>query len=95
MANGSFASHRELEKAIAEFYGAPYAIVFSTGYQANLGVPSALAGAGDTILMDGDSHASIYDGCRLGGAEIIRFKHNDVADLEKRLRRLGTEVIGP
>ena len=89
MANGSFASHRELEKAIADFYGAPYAIVFSTGYQANLGVLSALAGAGDTILIDGDSHASIYDGCRLGGADIIRFKHNDVADLEKRLRRLG------
>lgn len=89
MANGSFASHKELEKAIADFYGAPYAIVFSTGYQANLGVLSALAGAGDTILIDGDSHASIYDGCRLGGAEIIRFKHNDVTDLEKRLRRLG------
>lgn len=89
MANGSFASHGELEKAIADFYGAPYAIVFSTGYQANLGVLSALAGAGDTILIDGDSHASIYDGCRLGGADIIRFKHNDVADLEKRLRRLG------
>ncbi len=89
MANGSFLSHMELEKAIADFYGAPFAIVFSTGYQANLGVLSALAGPGDTILMDGDSHASIYDGCRLGGAEIIRFKHNDVADLEKRLRRLG------
>jgi 8-amino-7-oxononanoate synthase len=89
MANGSFLSHRELENAIAEFYGAPYAIVFSTGYQANLGVLSTLAGPGDTILMDGDSHASIYDGCRLGGAEVIRFKHNDVADLEKRLRRLG------
>jgi 8-amino-7-oxononanoate synthase len=89
MANGSFASHKELEKAIADFYGAPYAIVFSTGYQANLGVLSALAGPGDTILIDGDSHASIYDGCRLGGAEIIRFKHNDVTDLDKRLRRLG------
>jgi 8-amino-7-oxononanoate synthase len=89
MANGSFSSHVELEKAIAGFYGAPYAIVFSTGYQANLGVLSSLAGPGDTILIDGDSHASIYDGCRLGGAEIIRFKHNDVADLEKRLRRLG------
>ncbi|WNM60386.1 serine palmitoyltransferase [Candidatus Nitrospira neomarina] len=89
MANGSFASHKALEVAIAEFYGAPYAIVFSTGYQANLGVLSALAGPGDTILIDGDSHASIYDGCRLGGAEVIRFKHNDVADLEKRLRRLG------
>jgi 8-amino-7-oxononanoate synthase len=89
MANGSFLSHTELEEAIADFYEAPYAIVFSTGYQANLGVLSTLAGPGDTILMDGDSHASIYDGCRLGGAEIIRFKHNDVADLEKRLRRLG------
>ena len=89
MANGSFASHGDLERAIADFYGMPYAIVFSTGYQANLGVLSALAGPGDTILMDGDSHASIYDGCRLGGAEVLRFKHNDVADLDKKLRRLG------
>jgi 8-amino-7-oxononanoate synthase len=89
MANGSFASHGELERAIADFYGTPFAVVFSTGYQANLGVLSALAGPGDTILMDGDSHASIYDGCRLGGAEVLRFKHNDVADLDKKLRRLG------
>ena len=89
MANGSFLSHFELEQAIAEFYDLPYAMVFSTGYQANLGILSSLAGPGDTILLDGDSHASIYDGCRLGGAEVIRFRHNDVADLEKRLRRLG------
>ncbi len=89
MANGSFSSHGYLEQAIADFYGMPYAIVFSTGYQANLGVLSALAGPGDTILMDGDSHASIYDGCRLGGAEVLRFKHNDMADLDKKLRRLG------
>jgi len=89
MANGSFLSHFKLEQAIADFYELPHAIVFSTGYQANLGILSALAGPGDVILLDGDSHASIYDGCRLGGAEIIRFKHNDVADLEKRLRRLG------
>ncbi len=89
MANGSFSSHGDLERAIADFYGAPFAIVFSTGYQANLGVLSALAGPGDTILMDGDSHASIYDGCRLGGAEVLRFKHNDVTDLDKKLRRLG------
>ena len=89
MANGSFLSHFELEQAIAEFYDLPYAMVFSTGYQANLGILSSLAGPGDTILLDGDSHASIYDGCRLGGAEVFRFKHNDVADLEKRLRRLG------
>ena len=88
MANGSFSSHNDLERAIADFYGVPHAIVFSTGYQANLGVLSGLAGPGDTILMDGDSHASIYDGCRLGGAEVLRFKHNDVADLDKKLRRL-------
>lgn len=91
MANGSFLSHFELERAIADFYKLPHAIVFSTGYQANLGVLSALAGPGDVILLDGDSHASIYDGCRLGGAEIIRFKHNNVLDLEKRLRRLGEQ----
>jgi hypothetical protein len=57
MANGSFSSHGDLEQAIADFYGMPYAIVFSTGYQANLGVLSALAGPGDTILMDGDGTA--------------------------------------
>jgi 8-amino-7-oxononanoate synthase len=50
---------------------------------------STLTGAGDTILIDGDCHASIYDGCRLSGADIIRFRHNDAADLGKRLRRLG------
>ena len=89
MANGSFSSHNDLERAIEDFYGMPHAIVFSTGYQANLGVLSALAGPGDTLLIDGDSHASIYDGCRLGGAEVLRFKHNDVTDLDKKLRRLG------
>ncbi len=89
MANGSFSTHGDLERAIGDFYDMPYAIVFSTGYQANLGVLSALAGPGDVILMDGDSHASIYDGCRLGGAEVLRFKHNDVGDLDKKLRRLG------
>jgi 8-amino-7-oxononanoate synthase len=50
---------------------------------------SGLAGANDVILIDGDSHASIYDGCRLSGAEIIRFRHNDTVDMEKRLKRLG------
>jgi 8-amino-7-oxononanoate synthase len=89
MANGTFASHLALERDFAEFFGRRAAIVFSTGYQANLGTISALAGRGDVILLDADCHASIYDGCQLGGAEIIRFRHNDVADLGKRLRRLG------
>jgi 8-amino-7-oxononanoate synthase len=89
MANGSYAGHRELELDLAGFYGKRDAIVFSTGYQANLGMITALAGPGDTVVIDADSHASIYDGCRMSGADIIRFRHNDAADLAKRMRRLG------
>src|SRR5688500_10168252 len=89
MANGSYAGHRALEQEFAKFYGCHSCIVFTTGYQANLATISGLAGAGDVILIDSDSHASIYDGCRLSGAEIIRFRHNDMSDLDKRLKRLG------
>ncbi|KLD67187.1 8-amino-7-oxononanoate synthase [Xanthomonas hyacinthi DSM 19077] len=92
MANGSYASHRELELDLARFYGKRDAIVFSTGYQANLGMISALAGPGDTVMIDADSHASIYDGCTLAGANTIRFRHNDADDLAKRMRRLGDEA---
>ncbi len=63
-------------------------MLFTTGYQANLGVLSALVGRGDHLILDADSHASIYDGARLGHAEVIRFRHNDPEDLYKRLRRL-------
>jgi 8-amino-7-oxononanoate synthase len=92
MANGSYASHRDLEIDLARFYGKRDAIVFSTGYQANLGMISALAGPGDTVMIDADSHASIYDGCRLAGANTIRFRHNDTEDLAKRMRRLGDDA---
>ncbi len=88
IANGTYASHRALEQAIADFLGRKAAMVFPTGYQANLGVIAGLAGAKDTILLDSDSHASIYDGCRLSGATLIRFRHNSPADLDKRLARL-------
>jgi len=89
MANGSFSGHLALEHELAEFFGRRWCNVFSTGYQANLGVIAALTGQGDVILIDADCHASIYDGCRMSGAEVIRFRHNDVADLCKRLARLG------
>jgi 8-amino-7-oxononanoate synthase len=89
MANGSYSGHRALERELADFYHCHSCIVFTTGYQANLATISGLAGPGDVVLIDGDSHASIYDGCRLSGAEIIRFRHNDISDLDKRLRRLG------
>lgn len=92
MANGSFSGHRALEREIAEFYECRAAIVFTTGYQANLGMISGLARTGDVLMIDGDSHASIYDGCKLSGAEVIRFRHNDPADLDRRLQRLGERV---
>ena len=89
MANGTYSGHVQLERELADFYGCTYGVVFSTGYIANLGMLSALTAAGDVLLIDADSHASIYDGCRLSGAEIIRFRHNNPDDLEKRLKRLG------
>ena len=89
MANGSYASHRRLEQELAAFYGMRDAIVFSTGYQANLGMLAGLTGPKDVVLLDADCHASIYDGCRLAGAEVIRFRHNNADDLAKRMRRLG------
>jgi len=88
IANGTYELHQELEREIADFLGRRSAIVFSTGYQANLGMLAGLAGPKDTILMDSDSHSSMYDGCRLSGATIVRFRHNDPADLDRRLSRL-------
>jgi 8-amino-7-oxononanoate synthase len=89
MANGTFAGHVALERELAEHFGRRGCIVFSTGFLANLGILSTVTGRGDFILLDADCHASIYDGCTLGGAEVIRFRHNDPGDLAKRLRRLG------
>jgi 8-amino-7-oxononanoate synthase len=89
LANGSFAEHQALESEIASFYGLDHAIVFSTGYAATMGMCATLAGPGDVILMDADSHASIYSGVKQSGAEIIRFKHSNPEDLAKRMRRLG------
>ena len=91
-ANGSYAAHVLLEQELAAFFQRRGVIVFSTGYVANLGMLSTLAGSGDVFVIDADCHASIYDGCRLSGAEIIRFRHNDPADLDKRLRRLGERI---
>ncbi|MBD8165246.1 serine palmitoyltransferase [Erwinia persicina] len=89
MANGSYGSHLALEHEIAAFFDRPTAIVFPTGYTANLGIISTLAGHDAVVLLDADSHASLYDACALGGATIIRFRHNDAADLERRMLRLG------
>ena len=86
--NGTYLGHRLVEDALKEFYAMDHAMVFSTGYQANLGIISTIAGKGDYIVLDIDSHASIWDGCKLGDAEVVPFKHNDIEAMEKRLRRI-------
>ncbi len=90
--NGTFDPHRDVEAALREFYAMDHAMVFSTGYQANLGIISTIAGKGDYIILDIDSHASIYDGCKMGDAEIVAFRHNDIEALEKRLKRLPADA---
>ena len=92
MLNGTFHDHMEVEQALRDFYGVTGAIVFSTGYMANLGMISTLVGKGEYVILDADSHASIYDGCKQGNAEIVRFRHNSVEDLDKRLGRLPKEA---
>jgi 8-amino-7-oxononanoate synthase len=94
IANGTYALHTELESALAEFLGRKHCIVFTTGYQANLAMISGLAGPRDTIFLDADSHSSIYDGCTLSGAKLVRFRHNDAADLDKRLSRMEADDGG-
>ncbi|HUS54209.1 MAG TPA: aminotransferase class I/II-fold pyridoxal phosphate-dependent enzyme [Thermohalobaculum sp.] len=97
IANGTYEEHRALEAEIAVFYNKRATILYSTGYLANLGVISALAEKGDYLLIDADSHASIYDACKMSDAEIIRFRHNNPEDLAKRLARLegmpGDKII--
>lgn len=86
--NGTYQGHKECEEALKDFYGMDHAMVFSTGYQANLGIISTIAGKGDYVILDIDSHASIWDGCAMGNAEIVPFKHNDIEAMEKRLKRI-------
>ncbi len=90
--NGTYRLHKELEETLKDFYGRAHAMVFSTGYQANLGIISTLAGRGDYVIIDADSHASIYDGCAMGQADVVRFRHNDPEDLARRLRRLPEDA---
>ncbi|WP_223421265.1 serine palmitoyltransferase [Tateyamaria pelophila] len=96
IANGSYGWHARLERDLAAFFGRKHAMMFTTGYQANLGIIATLAGRDDHLVIDADSHACIYDACKLTPAPVTRFKHNDPDDLRTRLRRLknkGGNVI--
>lgn len=90
--NGTLELHQELERRLAEFVGMEAALVFSTGYQTNVGTISALVGRGDFIVTDKDDHASIVDGCRLSFGKMRRFRHNDMAHLERVLAGLPEEA---
>src|SRR5262245_57355662 len=87
-ANGTLALHEALEREFADWFGKRHAIIFSTGYQANLSVISGLCGPGDVILIDGESHASIYDATRQTASQVIGFRHNSAKSLRRKLERL-------
>jgi len=88
-ANGTLALHEALEADFCDWFGKRHALIFSTGYQANLSVIGGLCGPGDVILIDSDSHASIYDATRQTAAQVIAFRHNSAESLRKKLERLG------
>ncbi len=93
--NGHSRAHHELEQELAEFAGYPRALLFSTGYMANLGVVQALTGRGDTVFEDRLNHASLLDGGLLSGARLMRYSHNNAAELEHKLaaRESGEKLV--
>ncbi len=90
--NGTLDLHNKLERELADFLGTEDCVTFSTGFQSNLGIISAICGRQDYIFNDRENHASIYDGCRLSYAKVTRYRHNDMADLEKRLAETPTDA---
>lgn len=89
--NGTLKLHLEFEEKIAKFLGKQAAMTFSTGFQSNLGLISALVTKHDYVIMDKENHASLYDGCKLSYGTMLRYRHNDMADLEKQLQKVPEE----
>ncbi|HSS99392.1 MAG TPA: pyridoxal phosphate-dependent aminotransferase family protein, partial [Terriglobales bacterium] len=90
--NGTLELHLELERRLAKFVGTEAAVVFSTGYQSNVGAISSVVGKGDFVIVDKDDHASIVDGCKMSNGEMKRFRHNDMSSLENVLSKLPEEA---
>ena len=86
--NGTLEMHLELEKELADFVHMDGAVTFSTGFQSNLGIISALVGRNDYVICDRENHASIYDGCKLSNGTMLRYKHADMNDLKKTLEKV-------
>jgi len=90
--NGTLELHLELEAELADFLNKEAVVTFSTGFQSNLGIISAIVGRGDYVICDRENHASIYDGCKLSYGKMLRYKHNDIDDLENILSNLPEEA---
>jgi 8-amino-7-oxononanoate synthase len=90
-ANGTLALHEALERQFCDWFGKRHALIFSTGYQANLSLIGGLCGPGDVVLIDSDSHASIYDATRQTASQVIGFRHNSPESLRRKLERLPAE----
>lgn len=86
--NGTLRLHLELEEELAKFLRKEAVVTFSTGFQSNLGIISAVVGLGDYVIMDKENHASLYDGCKLSYGKMLRYAHNDMAELEKCLQKV-------
>ncbi len=86
--NGTLLLHLELERELAAFLRKEAVMTFSTGFQSNLGIISAIVGMHDYVIMDRENHASLYDGCKLSYGKMLRFRHNDMQDLEKKLQKV-------
>ena len=89
--NGTLDLHTKLENDLAAFLGKEECVTFSTGFQSNLAIISGITEHGDYILNDRENHASIYDGCKLSFAKTVRYKHNDMDDLEEQLKKIPLE----
>lgn len=86
--NGTCDLHNQLENSIADFVGGQSCILYTTGYSANVGLISAIVDSGDIVIIDEQAHASIIDGCNLSRSDYIKYRHNDINDLEKKLDKL-------
>ena len=94
LVNGHFEIHQQLQESIARATGREAALLFGSGYMANLGVISALVGRGDCVVQDKLNHASLIDGARLSGAQLLRFAHSDLDALERQLQRARASAAG-
>ncbi|WP_118972207.1 serine palmitoyltransferase [Taibaiella koreensis] len=91
--NGTLDIHEELERRLAAYVGKEAAVIFSTGFQVNLGALSCLTGRNDYLILDEYDHASIIDGSRLSFSKVIKYAHNDMADLRKKLSQLPEDAV--